>query len=167
MMVTCLANGSAPQRDKHTEGTLDPARERRLLDLPGWTWDPYADRWEEGFRRLQDYVKRHGDANVPQKYVVDGYRLGTWVNTQRRNHFNGTLAHSRQRRLAYIPGWSRRSPRPMPGSRYRCITETFTGFPAVPLFRRPRRRLDNVWCGVPLRRSADAGQGERDVLKSV
>ena len=30
-----------------------------------------------------------------------------------------------------------------------------------------RGRLDNVWCGVPLRRSADACQGERDVLKSV
>ena len=28
-------------------------------------------------------------------------------------------------------------------------------------------RVDNVWCGVPLRRSADACQGERDVLKSV
>jgi hypothetical protein len=42
----------------------------------GWTWDPYADRWEEGFSRLSHYIERHGDARVPVSYTVDGYRLG-------------------------------------------------------------------------------------------
>ena len=46
------------QRNKHTKGTLDADRQRRLEGLPGWTWDPRADRWEEGFSRLLDYVER-------------------------------------------------------------------------------------------------------------
>jgi Helicase associated domain len=42
------------QRVKRVEGRLDVDRERRLEELRGWTWDPRADRWEEGFRRLLD-----------------------------------------------------------------------------------------------------------------
>ena len=52
-------------------------------ELPGWTWDPFADQWEEGFSRLLDYVERNGDARVPQSYTVDGYKLGQWVGMQR------------------------------------------------------------------------------------
>ena len=94
------------QRINHTKGTLDADRQHRLEDLPGWTWDPYADQWEEGFSRLLDYVERHGDARVPKSYTVDGYRLGTWVTTQRDKHAKGTLDADRQRRLQDLPGWT-------------------------------------------------------------
>ena len=63
-------SGSINQRSFHAKGTLDADRERRLEDLPGWTWDPVADQWEEGFSRLLDYVERHGDARVP--HVLHG-----------------------------------------------------------------------------------------------
>ncbi len=46
------------QRNNYAEGTLDADRQRRLEDLPGWTWDTRADQWEEGFRRLSEYVER-------------------------------------------------------------------------------------------------------------
>jgi superfamily II DNA or RNA helicase len=94
------------QRQRHAEGTLDADRERRLDDEPGWTWDPHADQWEDGFRRLQQYVGRHGDARVPARCTVDGYRLGAWVTTQRHNHVKGTLDPDRRRRLAALPGWT-------------------------------------------------------------
>jgi Helicase associated domain len=94
------------QRQRHAEGTLDADRERRLEDEPGWTWDPHADQWEEGFRRLQQYVERHGDARVPARCTVDGYRLGAWVTTQRHNHVKGTLDPDRQHRLQELPGWT-------------------------------------------------------------
>jgi hypothetical protein len=93
------------QRSEHAKGTLEADRERRLLELPGWTWDPRADQWEEGFSRLQDYVQRHGDARVPGSYTVDGYKLGGWVKTQRRLHAKGTLNADRQHRLGDLPGW--------------------------------------------------------------
>ena len=94
------------QRRNYAKGTLDADRERRLQDLPGWTWDPFADQWEEGFRRLLDYVERHGDARVLASYAVDGYRLGKWVSTQRSNYAKGTLDADRERRLEELPGWT-------------------------------------------------------------
>src|SRR5262249_29450442 len=69
-----LGSWVALQRVKYAKGTLDADRQLRLQNVPGWTWDPYADKWEQGFSRLEDYVKRHGDARVPQSYTVDDYR---------------------------------------------------------------------------------------------
>jgi Helicase associated domain len=93
------------QRHKRTIGTLDADRQRRLEDVPGWTWDPFADQWEEGFSRLLDYVKRNGNARVPTSYTIEGYKLGVWVQTQRRKHSKGTLDADRIRRLEELPGW--------------------------------------------------------------
>src|SRR5262249_24465695 len=32
---------------------MDATRRRRLEELPGWSWDPFSDRWERGFSRLK------------------------------------------------------------------------------------------------------------------
>jgi transcriptional regulator with XRE-family HTH domain len=93
------------QRNRHAKGTLDYDRTRQLEALPGWTWGRFrADRWEEGFGRLQDYVKRNGDARVPGAMIVDGYRLGAWVIQQR--HDKEALDSDRARRLEALPGWA-------------------------------------------------------------
>jgi len=94
------------QRAFHSRDTLEADRQHRLEELPGWAWDPHADDWEEGFRRLQEYVKDHGDARVSQRYKVDGYNLGTWVNKQRSLKSRDTLEADRQRRLQDLPGWT-------------------------------------------------------------
>lgn len=95
------------QRVRHDKGLLDAEHVRRLEDLPGWTWDPFADQWEEGFSRLLEYVERHGDSLVLQSYEDDdGYQLGNWVSMQRVNHARRTLDADRQRRLLSLIGWS-------------------------------------------------------------
>jgi superfamily II DNA or RNA helicase len=94
------------QRQEHGKGKLEAARQRRLADVPGWTWDPVADLWEEGFSRLVGYIEHHGNALVPQTYSFDGYQLGPWVGTQRRMHAKGTLEPDRQRRLQALSGWT-------------------------------------------------------------
>ena len=94
------------QRNKHDEGSLEADHERRLEGLPGWTWDPFADMWEEGFSRLRHYVERHGGSRVPRSYTVDGYKLGDWVINQRAAHTRGSLGADRQRRLESVPGWT-------------------------------------------------------------
>jgi len=86
--------------------TLEADRQHRLEDLTGWTWDPRADQWAEGFSWLLDYVDRNGHARVPQSYTVDGYALGAWVSTQRGNFAKGSLDADRQRRLQALPGWT-------------------------------------------------------------
>ncbi|MCB0937696.1 MAG: Helicase associated domain protein, partial [Mycobacterium sp.] len=94
------------QRRFHSKGTLDPDRARRLQGIPGWTWDSRADKWTEGFRLLQDYVALHGNAEVPVAYKVDGYRLGSWVVTQRHLHAKGRLEPDRERQLQNLSGWT-------------------------------------------------------------
>jgi hypothetical protein len=96
----------AKQRIKRRKGALDPDREDRLQQLPGWIWESRANDWEENFCRLLDYVKRHGDAAVPQHYHVDGYRLGRWVSRQRQSHKKGILDADCERRLEALPGWT-------------------------------------------------------------
>ena len=41
-----------------------------------------CEQWEEGFTRLVDYVKGHGDACVPYAYTVDGYKRGVSVGQE-------------------------------------------------------------------------------------
>ena len=63
--------------------TLGDERRQRLQSLPGWTLDAEAAFWEEGFHHLQRYAEENGHTKVPQKYIVDGFKLGVWINTQR------------------------------------------------------------------------------------
>ncbi|WP_243706792.1 DEAD/DEAH box helicase [Mycobacterium marinum] len=101
-----LGAWAVTQRNFRKRGLLDADRERRLEELPGWSWEPYADRWEEGFRQLLRFVKDNGDARVPASYKVDGYSLGGWVKTQRRFYSEDRLDDDRRRRLQELPGWT-------------------------------------------------------------
>jgi hypothetical protein len=95
------------QRTLHFDGALDTQLEHRLEELPGWTWDPRADQWENGFSKMLRYVERHGDARVAQSNKDDeGYRLGGWVGEQRASYAKGAIDAERQRRLQELPGWT-------------------------------------------------------------
>ena len=97
-----LGSWAAVQR--HQADTLPSDRRVRLEVLPGWTWDPTADRWEATFAVLRGYVEREGHAAVPSSQVEEGVRLGSWVTSQRTNEAG--LEPSRRARLASLPGWT-------------------------------------------------------------
>jgi hypothetical protein len=54
------------RRQRATWDSLSEERRQRLQRLPGWTLDARADKWDAGFRRLQEYIEEHGHAQVPQ-----------------------------------------------------------------------------------------------------
>ncbi len=94
------------QRNNFKNGNLTEDKKRRLESLPGWTWDPNVDRWEEGYRLLEQYAAREGNANPPRTLIVDDFRLGSWVRSQRNNFKNDRLTEDRKKRLESIPGWT-------------------------------------------------------------
>ena len=94
------------QRILHGRRMLSGRRTQLLENLDGWTWDPFADQWEEGFRQLTAYVERTGRADMPANYKVDGFNLGRWVTVQRVNRTRGSGDTDREKRLAALEGWS-------------------------------------------------------------
>jgi hypothetical protein len=85
--------------------TMKPHRCQRLEALPGWTWDPLSDQWEDGFSHLKRFSERVGHCRVSQSYRTDdGYRLGQWVSVQRS--VRGTMRPDRRERLEALPRWS-------------------------------------------------------------
>lgn len=72
-----LGSWVTTQRTAYDRGTLSAERQRRLEELPGWSWDPGADAWEEHYVQLLDYVKQYGTSRVPQQYQ------GRWFPSRR------------------------------------------------------------------------------------
>ena len=105
-----LGSWVGKQRQQHRRGRLATDRVIRLEALPGWTWDPYSDAFEEGLRHLVKHVETHGTAKVQQSYVVPEpapeFGLGRWVHRQRQQHRHGRLAPDRVTRLEALPGWT-------------------------------------------------------------
>ncbi len=96
--------GAWVANQKSTWASMRDDRRRRLEQLPGWTLDSRTTFWEDGLRHLSEYAKEHGSAQPPSRYVIDGFKLGIWVNTQRQNW--ATLDDDRRSRLEQLPGWT-------------------------------------------------------------
>ncbi len=95
------------QRSSRNSSQLSPVRIERLESLAGWSWDPLAEKWEEGFRQLMLYVNQRGNASVPRGYIShDGYNLGSWVSTNRKSRSENQLIQNRVEQLESLPGWS-------------------------------------------------------------
>lgn len=95
------------QRGAYRRGTLSVQRRRRLDAISSWLWNAREERWERGFRHLQEYLRANGNSRVHLKYkTVDGYPLGAWVNTQRSLGAQGNLETDRIKRLEEISDWS-------------------------------------------------------------
>jgi hypothetical protein len=68
---------------RHQKPHLTPARITQL-DSIGFSWDPFTEQWEQGFRALQNFKETHGHCRVAHRFSVNRFNLGTWVNSQRQ-----------------------------------------------------------------------------------
>ena len=94
------------QRTNKAKNLLSQDHIERLEALNGWCWDPLTEQWEESFKELEWYLKRHGNSRVPQNLVTTkGTNLGMWVSTQRRYKAKNSLTQDRVERLEALKGW--------------------------------------------------------------
>jgi hypothetical protein len=94
------------QRVAYRNGKLQLEYQKKLEQLPKWTWNPSETAWQKGFQYLCEHVKRKGYPIVPISYFTeDGYNLGFWVANQRKTYQKGKLLPGRQKLLEQLPGW--------------------------------------------------------------
>lgn len=94
------------QRTAYKKGLLRRDRVLRLESVAGWVWN-YTDwLWEKGFSELKIYVSQNGHCQVPDRYVTaDGYSLGGFVKSKRRQFEERGLHADRVKLLESVPGW--------------------------------------------------------------
>jgi superfamily II DNA or RNA helicase len=106
--VSHVENGIALGRwvNKQRTGrySLGEAKRRSLEQIPGWAWDARGVTFMRAYEVLQLYVEREGTARVRQSHVECGFKLGTWVNTQRQQR--DKLPAERRSLLEALPEWS-------------------------------------------------------------
>ena len=83
---------------------LDLEKIQLLEGLPQWTWDPFEQRWNEGFEYLKKYIEEYGHARVPLGLKYGDFSLGSWVSHRRRD--KGKLDLEKIKMLESLPRWS-------------------------------------------------------------
>ena len=76
------------------------AERRQRLDAIGFIWDPLEEAWEVGFAALTTFKAREGDCNVPKLHFEGAFKLGIWVDRQRRT--KNKISPERRQRLDAI-----------------------------------------------------------------
>ena len=64
------------------KSSMTEERIAKLVSIVGFQWNPKKDSWNETFRTLKTYKKKHGHCDVPYNYSKNP-SLGRWVSQQR------------------------------------------------------------------------------------
>jgi len=86
-------------RSHYKRGTLSNSLITRLESIPGWSWDPFDDDWEENYELLVRWKRLHGHCKPKTNEEFHGNNLGSWVHVQSQNYKRGTLSKPRAERL--------------------------------------------------------------------
>ena len=95
----------AAQRTKYTKKQLTQEKIDILNSLVGWVWNPNEYAWEIGYVHLLEYGILNNNHSVKMDYISpDGFKLGSWVKTQRKSKEN--LTNDKIEKLEKLKDWS-------------------------------------------------------------
>ena len=101
-----LGNWVSSQRTDYKNGQLSSDRIQQLEKIEGWIWDPIEWGFQEGMKKLKEYVKKNHHAKVPARYTDEsGFNLGNWVVRQRKAYKNGKLSSDHIQEFKKVKGW--------------------------------------------------------------
>ncbi len=87
------------RRQDYKLGKLSQERIAKLEAL-GVAWHTYDFAFERGLEALRGFVAEHGNAHVSRHHVtLNGFQLGSWLNTRRQDYKLGKLSQERIARL--------------------------------------------------------------------
>ena len=64
------------------------------------TYNDHA--WNEKYEIAKQYYLKYGNLLIPQKYEINGIKIGLWISTQRQNYKKGKLSSERLEKLKLI-----------------------------------------------------------------
>ena len=101
-----LGDWTSNQRTQWRKGNLSEDHTKKLESLPGWVWDIHEANWQEGFKHLEEYLVKSGNA-MPHhtSKTDDGFLLGSWVRKQREYWRENKLSEYQIIKLESLPGW--------------------------------------------------------------
>ena len=82
------------QRIASKKGTLSQDKIDQLNGI-GFVWDKYEVDWQQNFALTKRYVKENGNCLIKRDYIINGVKLGLWVNRQRIASKKGTLSQDK------------------------------------------------------------------------
>ena len=99
------------QRNRNTQGKIEPRCKKLLENIPGWTWEPYVDKWDRFYSLTKKYKV------VEARFITpDGVKLGKWQANMRFSYKKReagetgsgvcVITPERIKRLEAIPGWT-------------------------------------------------------------
>lgn len=80
---------------------LSAEQQRLLSELPGWSWTPHEERWEERAEDLRMFIATYGRAPRARAVHVRERSLAHWHSRQRVAQQNGELDPHRAVLLSY------------------------------------------------------------------
>jgi len=93
-----LGSWVVQRRHDRKVGRLSTAKVTEMDSL-GMAWNPLDANYRIGLDHLQTYTAAEGHADVPRKFVADGFKLGVWVGNRRIDRRVGRLSPSRTAEL--------------------------------------------------------------------
>jgi superfamily II DNA or RNA helicase len=87
---------------KHKQ-ELGESKVKALESLPGWSWDPKEDDWQNAFRVFSSNPDISFAGREGRTIVIDGIGIGAWLRTQRLNF--DKLSPEKQAALRACPNW--------------------------------------------------------------
>ena len=103
-------------KGRYTSGRATKKEISCIETIPDWTWGradnshTFEEKWERKFQLLIKYAIMNGHTYVPQLFVIDGEKLGSWTERQRLKYENGDLLEHRKKRLESLALWEWHKP---------------------------------------------------------